>query len=307
MKRKCPFCNTFATYPHNLRTHLAGKSYPGHRLTLEEAEQISKEVFSGVYPSNPKNPKTTSIVIQGPAQKQEQGPDTKTVYDSRLQLKQQEFPRAYPQDGFQYFLEELLETLVENKKLPKYQFERRIDAILHLFLPDLLTAHFGYEVETIVAEFPLKKSGNRQSTNVDYLMLMRDSKNFIKYWLFFELKTDNLSIEDDQLDAYESAMHRTMPALIRDIVEILSGTTAVSKYKYLLERLKGIPNNDQTPLRVIYLSPTIPARLRYARQLDKSQIYPLTFSEIENLPVKRFPEAWDLFRKIIMPLLRDTS
>lgn len=304
MKRKCPFCNTYATYPHNLRTHLTGK-YPGHSMAIDKAERIANEVFSVRYIEKPQID-TTATTSHPILSKEEPflNPESRTFYDAAF--RRQEVNETHLSNGFQYFIEELLESLVQNKKLPKYQFERRIDAILHLFLPDLLTQHFGHEVETLVAEFPLKKEGNRQSTNVDYLMVMRDSDNFIKYWLFFELKTDDSSVEAKQIDIYESAMYKRMPTLISDIHEIMSGTTAVSKYMHLLERLKFIPDYDRTPIRVIYLSPTIPTRFQYPRQLESARIYPLTFSELEKISVKRFPEAWNLFRKIVIPVLSDT-
>ncbi len=62
----------------------------------------------------------------------------------------------------------MFDVLVANKRLPKYQFERRVDIFVSVFLADVLTALFGGTYQLVVPELPLKKDDNHQSTNVDY-------------------------------------------------------------------------------------------------------------------------------------------
>jgi len=61
------------------------------------------------------------------------------------------------------FLAELFGTMVANRAIPKYQFERRVDAILAIFLPELLSNSYGWEVEIVVPEFPIKKRENNKA------------------------------------------------------------------------------------------------------------------------------------------------
>ena len=63
------------------------------------------------------------------------------------------------------FIVRLFEMLTAHKRLPKYQFERRIDGIISLFLPGILRQVKGWNVELVVPEFPLKKALNNQSTS----------------------------------------------------------------------------------------------------------------------------------------------
>jgi len=104
------------------------------------------------------------------------------------------------------FLIDLLNLLAENKKFPAYQAERRIDIFINFFLVDILKHEIGkrqkdFQVAFIAPEFPLKKQGNNQSTNVDYLCVLEDKLGNKKI-LFVELKTDSSSFDEDQLKTY---------------------------------------------------------------------------------------------------------
>lgn len=110
------------------------------------------------------------------------------------------------------FLTALLTRMAEDKSLPKYQFERRVDAMLAVFLPDLLSQMLGATVEFVVPEFPIKKAGSYQSINVDHVYCINQCS-----WLFVEIKTDIESIGSDQPETYLAAASREMAALIADV------------------------------------------------------------------------------------------
>jgi hypothetical protein len=58
-------------------------------------------------------------------------------------------------------------VLVANKRLPKYQFERRVDIFVNVFLADVLTALFGGTYQLVVPEFPLSVTAtNTAGTSV---------------------------------------------------------------------------------------------------------------------------------------------
>src|SRR3954464_12722485 len=72
-------------------------------------------------------------------------------------------------DPYGSFLVEYFQLLADYRVLPKYQLERRLDAVIALLLPEVLRELKGWDVESVTPEFPLKKPDNNQSTNVDHL------------------------------------------------------------------------------------------------------------------------------------------
>jgi hypothetical protein len=73
------------------------------------------------------------------------------------------------------FLQALMERIMEGTMIPKVQTEREVGPILGMFLEDVLTEAFkddpllSGQISTVCPEFPFKKPGNRQSTNIDWL------------------------------------------------------------------------------------------------------------------------------------------
>jgi len=74
------------------------------------------------------------------------------------------------------FVEALMESIIETAMIPKVQIERAVGPILSMFLEDVLTETLRDDpvlsgrLVMICPEFPLKKIGNNQSTNIDWLM-----------------------------------------------------------------------------------------------------------------------------------------
>jgi len=74
------------------------------------------------------------------------------------------------------FAEALMTHIMEATMIPKVQVERVVGPILSMFIGDVLTAtlrddsRLSGDIKLIAPEFPLKKEGNRQSTNIDWLM-----------------------------------------------------------------------------------------------------------------------------------------
>jgi len=188
------------------------------------------------------------------------------------------------------FLSVVLRSLVDFKSVPKYQFERRIDAFIAVFLPDILDALIGGTHELVTPEFPLKKAINNQSTNVDYLLLRRSPAGV--RWVFFELKTDAGSFKHEQLATYRSAVQRGTAALLRDLDQIVAATAAGWKYANLSERLR--PHRGARGIDIVYLAPQSVA-------LDGSHEHAFTFDDLAELELRRHPEAWALFKQIVLP------
>ena len=69
----------------------------------------------------------------------------------------------------QSILEGIFKLIIENKTLPNYQAERRIDIFINYFISRIISSYLGNKTEFICPEFPLKKQKNNQSTKIDYL------------------------------------------------------------------------------------------------------------------------------------------
>lgn len=92
-------------------------------------------------------------------------------------------------------IERVFALLDRWRHLPAYQLEPRAGVFFALFLPEVLGEHLSRDGRSIeincmlIPEFPIKKSGNRQSTKVDYFAVSKDRESAF----LVELKTDMAS------------------------------------------------------------------------------------------------------------------
>ncbi|MEI7835312.1 MAG: hypothetical protein WCK05_02760 [Planctomycetota bacterium] len=266
--KKCRLCGKDVKSQRGLTKHLEGsKECHGHEMPRRDAIREAEDVFDEwSSPMTNSQPKQVSIPP---------------------------FPPEVLADPYASFLIQYFTTLVAHKKLPKYQFERRVDAIISMFLPGILKQLRGWQVELVVPEFPLKKPENNQSTNADHLLFRQaNGPESQEAWILFELKTDSASVRDDQLGTYLSALDRGMPQLLADVETIAAASNARAKYAELRTRVAHLP--EDRPVELVYLSPChvdIPAGRGLA----------LTFKELDNVSLPEFPAVWDLFRRIVLP------
>ena len=199
-------------------------------------------------------------------------------------------------DEFNEFFKELLSSLARNKEIPKYQFERRIDTILEMFLPEYLSKKFGGDAEFVAPEFPIKKNNNNQSNNVDFLFYLKRPFAAIDKWLLCELKTDDDSINHEQIQLYSRAKARGMKVMLNDLTLIRNASIKKDKYDILVNRLKTFAPDK--PIEIIYfvLSNKDLSGLR-------TQYPDIEFIGIEELnayhPVK-YAEVWKMFKEMII-------
>ena len=190
------------------------------------------------------------------------------------------------------FLTDVFDVLVANKRLPKYQFERRVDVFVNLFLPDVLGALSGGTYQLVVPEFPLKKDDNHQSTNVDYL-LFHTTPEGRETWVFLELKTAAGSIGHEQLDIYLRSVARGMPALMSDLPLLRERTKARAEYAELALRLAALPHDR--PIEIIYRAPIA---------MNEAELGPggrsVTFAQLRSVEIARHPEVRRMFRDSVL-------
>lgn len=206
------------------------------------------------------------------------------------------------------YLEEALKNLVASKKLPKYQFERCVDAFLGVFLPEIVGATLGSRsVKLVAQEFPIKKAGSNQSTNVDYVLNIGGRGP--RPWVFLELKTDPASMKDSQALIYAKRLgDATMTELLADVVQIQGVSSKVSKYQALLDLFPPM-EAIRGSVQVVYLTPgeTSAAELLPPTASDDlvsrfaANLTCISFGDLERMNLTKFPDAWSLFRTKVVP------
>jgi hypothetical protein len=139
------------------------------------------------------------------------------------------------------FLEEIFKILDEWRNYPGYQIERRVDMILGKYLPLILEKTCGLNgVKISAPEFPVKidKKENEKKTktqnHVDFLC--HDSSCNL---YFVEIKTDNESIDKDQIELMNTIQGKDFNIIIDDIKGSLKNTHLPRiKYYHLFRALK---------------------------------------------------------------------
>jgi len=189
------------------------------------------------------------------------------------------------------YLNKIVALLVENKKFPNYQAERRIDIFLNVILEDLLSVYLNEEVKYVCPEFALRQDGDyNRSTKLDYLC---KTKSEI---IFIELKTDNHSFNEDQLKTYFT---ESWGNWLEKLNQIINATTDKVKYSHLKRRLSDFDlYNDRykdAKIRVIYISPKFSMK-----DINKLQEIGFTLNKLKM--VSEFKEKtkipssdWDIF------------
>jgi len=216
------------------------------------------------------------------------------------------------------FLSGVFAQLVDNKDLPKYQFERAIDGFIGFFLPDIIGALMGGRAELVTQELPLKKENN-QSTNVDYVLLLHGDSR--PSWVFVELKTDTRSFRrrQDQIYCELILSDRRMDSLMHDMESIKKASTQGKKYAHQMGKVEKHKDKYSCPIRVAYLA-LEPHQLTKAvcrgcprekaecapSDLNEDEFRSFTFhDDLQNLHLRDWAEQWELFRTKVISRLEN--
>lgn len=134
----------------------------------------------------------------------------------------------------------MVERLQFNRFFPKYQFERSLDGFLSIFLEEYFSEKYQDQFVYVAAEFPMRKENegktkrSYQSTNVDYLLLR---KGKYPQWYFVELKTDQASERDIQLERLNEVDGKTFVQFDDQIEQIKKHSKRKEKYRHLRESI----------------------------------------------------------------------
>ena len=170
------------------------------------------------------------------------------------------------------FTESIFELLLENKSLPYYQAERRIDIFINLFLAEILNHSLKKTgIQYLLPELPLKKEMGNLSTKVDYLCFDRNEKTIY----FVELKTDSNSFKGGQFDIYQT--YQTWGQCQSDIKAITKISKAKHKFEKLNKKLHSLNLLDESSssykVNIVYIAPesgTLRNKIKSKDKLNKS-------------------------------------
>ena len=142
----------------------------------------------------------------------------------------------------------MVERLQLNRYFPKYQFERSLDGFLSIFLEEFFSEKYKDPFVYVAAEFPMRKNKEtHQSTNVDYLLLKKGKD---PQWYFVELKTDQASERDIQLERLKEANSKTFSQYYEQIRRIQKHSKRKDKYEHLLESIGNYKTPDLLKAKV---------------------------------------------------------
>jgi len=144
---------------------------------------------------------------------------------------------------------QLVELLRENKKLPYYAAEVRIDLFINFYIEKKLSSYFGEKVLFVAPEFPIRHKDTNKADRADVLCMFALSKRPI----IVEIKTDCKSYQDNQFEKYTTNIP-SWKCIVEGISEITGNKKTKTdyrvKYFYLMQRIveKGLAyyNSDNS-------------------------------------------------------------
>ena len=187
-------------------------------------------------------------------------------------------------------MEAVVERLVQLRSIPKYQFERAVEPLLSLFIKEALQQRFNETMDFVVAEFPLKKNNNNQSTNADFLFRSRNGD-----WILVEIKTERTSVRPEQIEVYDSRVGVRFRKLWDDLMDIVNATSKKSKYDMLVSELnKHRPHHGV--MQALYITPHDKSPIeKYSTKVQWCSFVEL-FGEFRS---ERHPDLWRLVSRLV--------
>ena len=211
------------------------------------------------------------------------------------------------------FFTALMQHLMQGTMIPKVQVERSIGPIIGFFLADALATKPDDDIVMLCPEFPIQKTGNNQSTNIDWLMRNLDTQEL----LLVELKTTDTTFRPEQAAIYRElqskiAREGSAAFLLDDLDAIGAASQERGKYQNVRNLLaQGFGASDDNELRealgrckrarVVYLAP----------QVSKPKDWPtheegwtwMSFADLPaSLDAHDYADQWPAIRNSLLSL-----
>jgi hypothetical protein len=199
-----------------------------------------------------------------------------------------------------FFVEALMDHIMEGMMIPKVQIERAVGPILSMFLADVLTETLRDDpalsgsIVMICPEFPLKKADNLQSTNIDWLMYNKERQQLI----FVELKTSDTSFDAEQNVIYRAKQDAVRGEggsfLMEDLEQLTNASSEAGKYRYIMEKKLSLFKTEIAACRdarIIYL---IPKSAQHKVQGLADKVF--SFGMLSNSITGLYAEEWSVIR-----------
>lgn len=158
-------------------------------------------------------------------------------------------------------IKKVFDQILEWKKLPSYQAERRMDIFFGIYLEKILKAKGFFdkgEQLVIIPEFPQKawnketgkETDDNRSVKIDYLVASNEKMYAV------ELKTDTKSVNVDQINYYERFLNKVWPEHKELVKTLFEASNEKDKYSKLQSLINPIQYGDEKqPTGVIYIGP----------------------------------------------------
>jgi hypothetical protein len=217
----------------------------------------------------------------------------------------------------------IFERLSDWKRLPNYQLERRLDIFISMYVKELLEEKLWPLSEVIIPEFPISRKtlgetiGINQTVKVDYVLFPKDFKNPI---IFLELKTDNGSVRDGQINYLVKSKAAGIETILNDWIEVYNKSASKRKYKYLFEKLdesgltktiweegKRANQNPKPKLNLLYKPNIKLAILAPDHPTGLDNFTTFNFKELINLLSKKNDGISALLGKTLQNILHDNK
>lgn len=204
-----------------------------------------------------------------------------------------------------WFLNEIIGSILHDYKIPKVQIERNVETILSIFIESIVKAVFKNknDVKLISSEFPFKKQNN-QSTNADFLL---QSNNVI---YIVELKTSSSSYRLKQLIEYieikNKVEEKSAKFLIEDLNIIQQASKKCDKYEFLINEVnknKSLDFSKVNKAEILYIGPE---NLR--KKLNDKAIKFISYVELSEIELKDLEnkheklECWKIIIEKLMKI-----
>ena len=208
-------------------------------------------------------------------------------------------------------IDELFDKLDMWRNLPAYQVERRADIFFAIYLKDILKSNIIDHpvIDFIIPESPVRRGdlsafveSDNLSYKIDYLAVSNSSKTVF----LIELKTDNLSIREEQKKIMKEIGNRDVNMLTESVLKIKKASKS-KKYNALIQMLTDIGWIDKSgqtlskkeyKFQVVYIKPSI------VEKTDK-ELDIITFEQViesikhrEDKLTRRFIESLERWQKI---------